>query len=220
VIDGLSGLGISATDLAQELHLFIERLMRRYVGRVGKSRWVDKTPNYSHHTALLERLFEKQILYVVLARHPLDCICSLETYLVQSPINPDPEIASNTAKYGRGRYAWARYWLEVYGKLDVFAASCPERCIRMRYEDLVRSPHETLTGLFEFIGESYDPEIVARAFASEHAWGYGDKKIRESRGIHAASIGRWEKWSPLETAALWNIVGAQATSLGYTLDKA
>jgi Sulfotransferase family len=216
----LRSLDISRADLFVELRLFVERIMARYTNGQHKSRWVDKTPNYYRHTDLIEQLFEGQALYIILVRHPLDCICSLDDFLPLGGKIDDPDMARIAERHGYGRYAWAQYWSEVYTKLWLFSVGRPERTIIVRYEELASCPELTLQRICEFIGESYDPAIVARAFSHQHAEGFGDPKIEQTDRVHTDSVGRWRSWPQEESETLWEQVQVPAAKFGYTISGA
>ncbi len=208
-------LGVSHAEVFEELRLFVERIMGRYTSRHNKSRWVDKTPNYYRYTHIIEQLFQEQVLYVILARHPFDCICSLEAFQELTSRSRDPEVARLAATHGYGRYAWAQYWHEVYSRLALFSASRPDRTLIVTYEDLVSCPDVPVARICEFIAEPYDPTIVTRAFSTEHAQGFGDSKIDQTERVHTNSVGQWRRWPRAESETLWECVRGPATHFGY-----
>jgi hypothetical protein len=218
IVRGLQGLGLSENDFLLELRLFVERVMRRYTTKMNKPRWIDKTPSYYRYTSLIERLFQGQVLYIILVRHPLDCICSLESNFEQSTRDNDPDIVRTVLAHGRGRYAWAQYWYDVYARLAVVSASCAERSIVVRYEDLVKDPHTVLCKVCSFIGEEFEPDIVRLAFVLSHSQGLGDGNVRGTETIHQDSIGKWTSWPREVAEAVWDLVRIPATRFGYDLD--
>jgi protein-tyrosine sulfotransferase len=216
IVEALATLGLSSRDLAKELRLFIERIMGQYTRRVNKRRWIDKTPNYYRLTYLIDQIFEGQVQYIVLVRHPLDCICSLESFFVPYAREDDPDITRNLRRHGVGRCAWAHYWIDIYTRLSILAAMYPERTRVERYEDLVQSPHDVLKRVVEFIGESYVPDLVDRALVTPHDEGFGDHKIGHTTTIHQRSVGKWTAWPRSSIDAIWDLVGPLAVKFGYT----
>jgi hypothetical protein len=64
--------------------------------------------------------------------------------------------------------------------------------IRVRYEDLVQRPEETITGLLSFLGESWDERCLKfyelrNSVRTASVW-----QVRES--LHCKSIGRWKNY--------------------------
>src|SRR6185295_5776396 len=95
------------------------------------------------------------------------------------------------------------YWLDVYAPLYAFAASCPNRALVVRYEDLTIDPDGCLRQVLDFIGEAEEPGLIARAFAMPHAEGFGDPHVKQTSGVHRDSVGRWARWPAAEAVALW-----------------
>jgi protein-tyrosine sulfotransferase len=209
-----AGLGITADDVFAEVRTFTERIMGGYAGAMSKRRWIDKTPNYYRLTPFLDRLFAGQVLYIVLARHPLDCIASLERFWTQGG-DADPDLARNAERHGTSRYGWSRYWLDVYERLAAFAASVPDRCTTITYEALVRAPEPTLAAVLQFIGERHQPDLAVKAFRERHTIGYGDPSIERAARLDAERVGKWSAWPRGEVDVLWDSVEPVAVRFGY-----
>jgi len=77
ILHGLESLGCSIDDLLVDFGRLAGGILGRYASQVGKPRWVDKTPNYYSLLPLIDRMFERNCLYVFITRHPLDTIESL-----------------------------------------------------------------------------------------------------------------------------------------------
>jgi hypothetical protein len=215
---GLRSLGLSTDELMAKLRSFIEDVFMAYATRANKHRWADKTPNYSRLLPLIDQIFSREPLYLCVARHPLDCIASLEEFFWQSPHNEDPDIAANVLRYGKGRYGWAQFWLEAYQRIQLFATGVAHRAHIVKYEDLVSRADATVRGIFSFIGEECPEGIVQEAFKQSHGGGFQDLKILQTKGIHQSSLARWREWPQAEISAIWNIVGPLASQFGYTAD--
>jgi protein-tyrosine sulfotransferase len=213
---GLLSLGFTRRRIRREIRRMIERFLGAYARRQGKKRWIDKTPNYFRLLPFLEEIFEGNVLYLFIVRHPLDCIQSLEeTFWDAGAAYPDPEIARAAHLYGKDRAGWARYWCEVYALLDSFAALHPERSHIFKYEDLAENPEATLGAALAFLGESLPERLAACAFAGRHTPGFEDYKIRHTRAIETGRIGKWRSWPAAEIEALWPIVDPVAARYGY-----
>lgn len=213
---GLASLGFGTREIRCELRRLIEAFLGGYARRQGKSRWIDKTPNYYRLLPFLDEIFNGEVLYLFLVRHPLDCIDSLyECFGYATRHDLDPEIARSVERYGKGRYGWAKYWNEVYERIYTFSALYPDRCHLFRYEDLVRNPAETLKHVLGFLGETLPESLIETALLQEHTPGFEDYKIRHTSNIHTASVGKWKDWSPHEIRAVWPLVEATAARFGY-----
>ncbi len=87
----------------------------------------------------------------------------------------------------------------------------------IRYEKLVRNPHEVLEPLFEFLGESFDPRVldfhrVSRSVDGTEEW--SADAVR--RPIFASSCGRWRQSLGVEEhAAIMRVAQPALEELGY-----
>lgn len=216
----LHSMGVTVDELHAQLGRMTDSIMSGYAARRKKRRWADKTPNYYRLLPFLYDIFDGKVLFLFVARHPFDTVSSLIEFVDRGAgASADPEFARIVSQHGVGPYAWARYWAEVYGAVDVFRAQHPDQCHLIRYEDLVQQPEPTLEGTFGFLGEEFDPKLVSRIFLSHHDHGLEDYKIRFTARIHDRSIGTWQSWPPAMAQSLWREVGALAEPLGYAPDS-
>jgi protein-tyrosine sulfotransferase len=214
---GLRSLGFTPEDMMFELRRVAEAVLGSYARRMGKLRWVEKTPNYFRHVGFLDALFGGEVSYIILIRNPLDCVESLERSFPDEGLNhADPEVARKVRTYGKGRYGWAQFWQEVYSKLLTILTALPSRAYLVKYEDLVAEPTYTVAQLLAFIGEEFPSDLIRNAFAYHHTEGPQDPNIKRTNEIHKNSLRKWTKWSAGETKALWEIVGQTAAAFGYT----
>jgi hypothetical protein len=154
-------------------------------------------------------------------RHPLDCIASLEESITFSDLHSassyleDPDLSQNIRRHGKGRFAWARFWSEVYEQIYVFSQGNQARIHVVRYEDLIYDPPNVIKGVLQFMGESYSNGLIDEAFRQRHQAGYQDLKILSTDRVHNNSVGRWRQWPAGEVTALWKIVEPMAMQYGY-----
>jgi protein-tyrosine sulfotransferase len=213
----LASLGFSKPQVHAALKAFTVGLFEDYARRRGKPRWMDKTPNYAYCLDFIDELFAEDVLFVFMVRHPFDTIHSLEEFGRGSFTLDDPDVVRHVRAHGAGRFAWATYWNDINARLLTFAAGHSRRCTVLRYEDLVREPEATLSGILGFIGEEFSPGMIDRAFAGDRKTlrGYGDHKVGRATAIHDQSLGKWRDWGHAERAALWRLVGDIAGAFGY-----
>jgi protein-tyrosine sulfotransferase len=215
---GLSSLGISAPGVVSRLRVFVESVFREYAASQGKSRWIDKTPNYYRLWPLLEALFAEDVVYLVIRRHPMDNVQSLcRMFCNDVRLIEDPDVAAVLGRGGEGRRLFANYWVEVNQSLNDLVSVAKNRVVTLKYEDLVLSPVSALTRMCAAVNEDYEPEMLARAFTMHHSDGYADPRARMSRGIYTSSIGKWRSWSRAEIEDVWAVVEGTAVVLGYAL---
>jgi protein-tyrosine sulfotransferase len=210
-------LGLSKPRMYEHLRALTVAILDDHARQCGKARWIDKTPNYYRYLDFIDELFDERVLFVFMVRHPFDTIHSLEDFGRGTYTMLDPDVGRHVQAHGTGRVSWAMYWNDVNTRLLAFAAARAPRCTVLRYEDLVRDPDASLSGMLDFIGETLTPNMVERAFAADltSLKGYGDGKVRRTTAIHDQSLGKWREWTRRECQALWRIVGDVADALGY-----
>lgn len=211
VSSGLRALGCGPADMYAGYRQLINRLMSAHARRQGKVRWADKTPNYYRIIEFIDRVFAGQVLYVFIVRHPLDTVDSLAGWHRDA----DPDLHAALVQHGDDLYGRARYWVEVNERLHYFHRACPDRSWALRYEDLVADPAGQAAALMAFLGEDCPDDLVERALTAEHAPGYGDDKIRQTRRIHGDSVGKWRSWPRSRRDALARVVAPTARLWGY-----
>lgn len=218
IVFALRSLDFSRKDLLVEMGNVATHMLDAYTIRKGKQRWIDKTPNYYTILDQIDEMFENESQYLFLVRHPFDSIVSLEEFFGSPSENhEDPEIGRVAERYGYGRYAWVKYWIEANERILLAKESFGSRALLLRYEDLVFQPKDLLASILEFLGESQDLDILARAFQVFHDDGFQDRKIEQAEMIHTRSIYRgWSQINDCEREVIWNFVKNLAVSFGYT----
>lgn len=176
-----------------------DSLMGDYAEAREKLMWVDKSLPSVFYADLLAQIYP-DARFICLYRQCLDTIASLheasswsyESYGVL------PFAQANLGNLAQGL---AAYWVDRVSLLQTFEEAHPERTLRLRYEDLVARPEETVVKAFGFLDVRVDNVAVASALAFEsHTTPVmpGDMKVRFSRGIDSSSVGRG--WTvPIET---------------------
>jgi protein-tyrosine sulfotransferase len=216
VLPALHSLGCDSLRIFDGLKRLIEEVLGGFARAQGKSRWIDKTPNYYRLLPLINAIFQEHVLFIFLCRHPLDSIGSLEdSPCFRPPAIADPDVARALERYGHGREGYAHYWREVNRTIVEFLPTAPGRTLTVRYEDLVSSPEPTTKSILDFLGESMDPELLERAFARTPVHGFQDWKIRQTTAVHDLSVGRFREWTSDEIETSWALVEPVATVLGY-----
>lgn len=172
--EALVDQSVDATD-------FLGHLMMWCAQREGKRRWVEKTPdNILYARQIWARWPDSPLLYSV--RDPRDCYASWK-------INKQLPIEAFLEKWKAHR--------DALQKLDTRDAA---KVLEVRYEAVVRKPHDEMARVCDFIGEKFFPAMATyRGDASDH------KKVLKIAGIHSttaeslsrpifdSSIGRFER---------------------------
>jgi protein-tyrosine sulfotransferase len=193
----------------------LDEMTGGYLARRGKKRFCDKSLASAPTAGLLLRIYPGA-RFVCLYRHPMDMIRSgldacpwgLTGYGFDQYAGSSP---------GNAVLALARYWLDNATAIAAFEEKHPDRCHRVRYEDLVTAPEEVAAGLFGFLGVAPAPGITGRCFTGERErFGPADYKIWATSAITGDSVGRGESVPaglipPPVTAAINELAG----KLGY-----
>lgn len=161
--------------------------------------WVDQTPSNMKYAATLLSIFPraKMIHLVRDGRAVVSSIMALKWY----------------GSVDRATY----YWLEKLSHgLAAETLYGSERILRVRYEDLVSSPEETLRSLCNFIEIEFQPRMVngdgfdLPAFAQRTHALVGKSPVKDR-------INAWEnELTAREVEIFENIAGDMLTFLGYT----
>jgi Sulfotransferase family len=167
----------------------VNQMIAEHLARRGKRRYCDKSMHTARHADLLLQLFPGA-KFICLYRHPMDVIASgidacpwglkgfgFDSYAAGSPNN--------------AVLALARFWADDTAAILAVEERYPDRCHRVRYEDLVSDAEAVADGIFGFLGVPSQPGISGACFAPERErHGRGDYKIWQTSGITADSVGK------------------------------
>jgi hypothetical protein len=147
--------------------------------------WVEKSPYNEYYS---EQIFgwwpEAHCIHIV--RDPRDNFAS---YRLK---HPDWSAEFFAANWRRSTQA-GLHNLESFGK---------ERCLLLRYEDLAKSPEETLNMLVEFLNIDQDASMEAPTRLGQE-WEGNSMFAQAFQGISAAPVARWkDNLSPEESAVI------------------
>ena len=126
------------------LRELVDCAFRLEVARTAKPRWGDKTPAYSDCWEQIAELYpDARLIHII--RDGRDVSASL----------------GNVGWHGRTEYERAKYWSSRVS----LARECerrlgPQRCLTVRYEDLVLDTEETLKRVCSFLEEDYAPAMT------------------------------------------------------------
>ena len=159
VVDCLS-LGGVATSSSQEerrrlnyaeVNRIVSEWMNTYAKSRGKRFWCEKSPNNLSYLPLLKNIFP-DAKYICLHRNCMDVVYSSFE-------------KARTGYYVNHRYyaqndnevsVYVDNWADNTSRLLAFERENADRCIRVRYEDLVSDPAAILKPVFEFMGLTWD----------------------------------------------------------------
>lgn len=180
-----------------------ESIAREYAAKMKKERWGEKTPK---HELYLDVLFDW---------FPKACV----VYMIR---DPRAVSASLLSKDWGGTYvnAHAERWRKSSERAGRWGRDKRVRVVQ--YEALLRSPEETLKGICGFIGEEYDPAMIARANVAEYVLypreEAGRTDVPVVKPLNPESIDKWRsRLSARQVAVIEHIAGDEMTKRGYEL---
>lgn len=210
------GTDAVVSDLvAAGLRRSLDPVIAANLARQGKQRFCDKSLGGASHAGLLCQVWPGT-RFLCLYRHPMDVIRSgieaspwgLTGYGFDAYVASPPD--NNVA-------ALARYWLDLTTAILAAEGRFEDRCLPVRYEDLVADPEGEAARIFRFIG--VDPVLgIADLCLSQQPqlFGPADYKIWTTSRISAESVGRgWSVPVRLIPAQLLARVNELGDVLGY-----
>ena len=171
VLDGTAedappGQGAIAADAEAAIVQLLNDSYGRYLRQRGKRRWCDKSLDNVLNADLIATIWP-DAQFLCLVRHCMDVIASgveacswglsgfgFEAFAAQFPGN-------NVAAIGA-------YWAQSISAVLEFEKDYPDRCHRIRYEDLVSDPEPVTADILRFLGERQVPGITQACFRAPH----------------------------------------------------
>lgn len=187
--DESMGLGDEgpACEVRAAVRSHIDQIMNAYCASKQKVRWCDKSTNNVDHLGIIDGIFP-DAQYVCLHRHGLDVVNSLlelfrhgfaGRYAEKVARSPDNLVD-----------AMIDTWTEATQAVLDFEAAHPQRCFRVRYEDLVATPASIAEQMFSFLELPFPPKMLDAVFAVSHDRGPGDLRIQFTSEIQQNRVGR------------------------------
>jgi Sulfotransferase family len=191
-----TGEGLSPLQRAREV---ADDLVATYLDVMGKTRWCDKSLSNALHLEQLAQTWPES-RFILLHRHCMDFVMSgleasvwgLDTY----GFSPYAQMSPTSPVM-----ALIGYWIERTAKMLAFEAQFPERCLRVRYEDLVTRTDEVVASVWEHFGVEPVAGVAESAFEGAHdPFAPADYKIWFTQAVHGDSIGRGARVPPERVA--------------------
>ena len=214
VLDGLSFAGFPEEEVLDQLREFVFSFQRTHARRQGKARWAEKTALDTFYLKEIEQVFSEHAYFICVFRHGLDVACS-NLELAEKNGGYIDEFHDYIKQDKRPLIALCQAWVDLTTKLMEFADRHSENTTVYRYEDLVQAPEETMREVIEFVGETWDPEILQHAMSSGKNVGFGDWKTYAKKKIEQSSVNRWSSLSPAMVSCAGNVINPTLIQLGY-----
>lgn len=122
----------------------VDAVMKSWAESQGKMRWGEKTPQHVYHwREILECFPQGKVIHIV--RDGRDVAASF----VKAPFGP------------KTFYAAAKRWVRELGEIEQLKATiAPGNFHEIRYEELLDAPEPVLSGLCDFLGECFAPDML------------------------------------------------------------
>lgn len=193
---------------------YVTALMDQYTVSGNARVWCDKTLSNLDYLEIIDKVFN-DAKYICLYR---DCSDVVQSYLSMCKLGFLPEICSYVSKTPHNLLeALVEYWTDKNSLILQFERAHPGNCYRVNYETLVKSPSETMAGVFRFLGLDWDDALLDKTFSRPvDGFAEGDIKFHFSRQVHTKSVGGGAAL-PIETvpAPLRTRMEALLHELGY-----
>jgi hypothetical protein len=196
-IDDLVPEGMTVTPVR-----LIDAVYTAYAQQHGAARWGDKTPTYTNHIDLLQRVFP-EARFIHLIRDGRDVALSVLDTWGQRP-HVDLVFA---ARSWIRRMAVAR---STGGQLE------PESYLELRYEDLVVDPEQQLRRICRFLNEEFHPKMLDFHLTAEESLKEGGFHDAVRNPLTSARVERWREEMTASDLRIFEAVAGQTLAeLGY-----
>lgn len=174
-----------------------------YAAKFDKPRWGDKRPAYIERLDVVLRLFPRaQIIHIV--RDGRDCVSSLQ----------------RMPWWQQSTYAAIRTWVDAIRHGERARATLrADQYSEVRYEDLVTDPEPQLRRLSSWLGEDFDPAMLAPQRVSPVAVPAGKTWHRATQQrVNATAVRRWASdLAPWELELMEAVAADALRRHGYEL---
>ncbi len=188
-------LGLSEDQMYAEVARFYSGLFASYAAGRGKPRWGDKTPFHVWNLELALRLYPHATI-IGIVRHPAAVVSSLRR------------------RFMRPTAGSVKHWLRSNRQLLYEAEIIGDRCVLLRYEDLVSDPATVMRALLGRLEEPWADAVLSHHEVQPAAESTGF--TRTDRAIDPSGISEWESVLPTRIRdAVIEHTGPLASFLGY-----
>lgn len=207
----LADLGETRSRFLGRIAQLMDGVFLDYAARLGKKRWVEKELFIPRSLDLLDAVFGYKAQYLYVVRHGLDAAFSASERFGWRQGTPLTRESSHNLRN------YLRFWVEDNELFADFYELNQERCLLVRYEELVTRPEPMARRIFEFLGEPWHPTLFEDMQRLDHHGRLGDNKILAMGGakIDPHRRERWKSWPPALVRQLGRMADPTLVRLGY-----
>ena len=175
-------------------HGIFEAILQSWADDRGKPRWGEKTPQHTlSWRIMLEAFPEQRVLHLV--RDGRDVALSYKQAFF------GPKHMFHIAR------RWQRFLSEAEAAGDALG---PGAFLRVRYEDLLAEPERTVRGVCDFLGEAYEPRMLA-AHESKVRYDTDARNLRAlQQPILSDNTGKWRSGMSARDLRIFEAVAGDA----------
>jgi len=176
--DFLKHNGVDEEFYKEQIASFLMNLYNLAIKHQNKKIFLDKTPRYYHIINEIMDIFP-EAKFIIILRNPLAILSSiLKTW-----------VGDDLLKIGNFR--------DDLIKAPQILLDCvslhPDRCYRVKYEDIIMKPEDVLKDVCQFLGITYTSEMVDYGDRINREWNFGDKVgIHKAKRPTTESLKSWE----------------------------
>jgi len=168
----------------------LNSIMDTACAEAGKEIWCEKSIYTLDSIEVVKKVFPNA-KYICLYRNSLDQVASGLECLRVTPDGSGFGFQNFLRQAHPDRIGGLLdYWLDKTQKIMAFEKNNLNRAYRVRYEDLVQDPEQTITGLLDFLEVEHSPEMLTKAFEGKREDQAGDYKFRSTNKVHTDSLGK------------------------------
>lgn len=212
----LPRIGFRQDEILARFGMMLDGLFTEYARREGKSRWINKELFSAKKLDVVDAMFDYRARFVFIHRHGFDVALSGYNRFIKR------DGFAVGSRSGFSLESFLDEWITNNEAMLDFASRVGERCLPVRYEDLVTEPDRTGSRVFSFLGETW-PEAGFAGLPGVQWKGYmGDNKIF-SRGLEprvANDAPEWRRWPAGVLHSLGRRANGTLMRLGYDAVRA
>lgn len=178
---------ISDTDIDKITGDMLISFLDKYRISQNKQRIAEKSPNNILVFFQLHRILPQSPL-IHMVRDGRDVVASL--------LSMDwKDINGNPVDYTTNAIKAAKYWrhiIEIGYQFSSYNLDTKRYFFQLKYEDIVLNPIKTLKGLFDFINEPWNDEVLSYHTKNRNLLNESSAN-QVNKMLYSSSIGRWKK---------------------------
>jgi len=179
----LTEAGISPALLDQAMKAMTTTLLNGLAA--GGVRIAEKTPHNLLHARYLGRLYPRaRFIHVI-----RDGRAVAASLVRQQWRSPDGE----PIWYCKDVRSAAKYWAAVVHQVRQQTACMPNRCLEVRYEELVGAPHDTMKRVLAFLGEAWDDAVLEHEKSNLATSRRESSTAAVKRAVHTGAVEKWRR---------------------------